>query len=148
VSGERSATQLVTRHDVRHFAVAIGAMAPEHHDVDAARALGYADLLAPAYYFSTLSLSLGRVLPSAKLRADGLAADDELALRVVAGESSVEWLRPIVAGDELTVVERFLGGRDKVGNSGRLTFFDYLREYSAGGELAVIERMVRIGRHE
>jgi acyl dehydratase len=145
---ERTTTMVVTQHEVRRFAVAIGAMAPEHHDVDAARALGYVDLLAPAYFFSALSLSLGRVLPSENLRPDGLALDDELELRVVAGGSTIEWHRPIVAGDEVTVVERFTGRRETFGRSGRLVLLTYERGYFAGGEVAVTERLVRIGRHE
>jgi acyl dehydratase len=142
----RSATQLVARHDIRRFAVAIGALAPEHHDVAAARALGHRDLLAPAFFFSTLGLNLGRVLPSDRLRADGLARDDELGMRVVAGESTVEWHRPIVAGDEVSVRERFAGERRRNGRSGPLALFEYVREYRIGDDLAVRETLVRIGR--
>lgn len=144
----RTISMLATRHDIRRFAVAIRAMSPEHHDVDAARALGYDDLLAPAYFFATISLSLGRVLPSDELRPDGLAKSDDIGFPVVAGGSTVNWHRPIVAGEEIEVIERFLGSRETSGHSGRLSLLRYKREYFANGQIAVDETLVRIGRHE
>jgi acyl dehydratase len=141
-----TATQLVTRHEVRHFAVAIGAMSPIHHDVAAARARGYRDLVAPAFFFTTLSLSLGRVRPSDELREDGLGLDDDLSGRVVAGESTVQWSGVILAGDELTVRQQFVGRRAKTGRSGPFTIFEYTRTYTVDGRQVVLEQLARISR--
>jgi acyl dehydratase len=142
----QTATQLVTRHEVRRFAFAVGATAPVHHDLAAARAGGYRDLLAPAFFFCTLSLSLGRFVPASRLRADGMALDDELEGRVVAGETTVEWLGEILAGDELSVRQHFAGSRSKTGRSGPFTIFEYTRTYTVDGRPVVSEQFSRIGR--
>lgn len=143
---DQTATQLVTRHEIRRFAFAVGATAPIHHDVAAARAGGHRDLVAPPFYFTTLSLSLGRMVPPDQLRADGLALDDQLVGRVVAGDASVEWFGEILAGDELTVRQHFDGSRSKVGRSGPFTIFDYTRSYTVDGRQVVLERLARIAR--
>ena len=42
-----TAPYAVGREKVREFAAAVGAEHPVHHDVEAARAAGYADVVAP-----------------------------------------------------------------------------------------------------
>jgi acyl dehydratase len=143
---DKTGTQLITRHDIRHFAVAIGAMSPVHHDVAVARSRGYRDLLAPAFFFTTLGLSLGRVMPATRLREDGIPLDDELGGRVVAGETTVEWFGDIVAGDEVEVHQSFTGSYTKVGRNGPQTIFEYTRTYTVAGCQVVVERISRIGR--
>lgn len=143
---EQTATQLVTRHEIRRFAFAVGADAPIHHDVAVARARGYRNLVAPPFFFSTLSLSLGRMVPPGRLRADGLGLDDQLAGRVVAGDAAVEWFGVILAGEELTVREHFEGSRSKVGRSGPFSIFDYTRSYTVDGRQVVLERLAWIAR--
>lgn len=84
----------VGREHVRDFAAAVGASAPEHHDVEAARAAGYADLLAPPTF---------AVVPAQRCDAQ-FVADPEAGIdfsRVVHGEERFVHHRPIVAGDEL-----------------------------------------------
>ena len=103
---DQTAAQLVTRHEIRRFAFAVGATSAIHHDLAAARARGYPDLVAPAFFFTTLGLSLGRFLPPDQLREDGLARDDEVVGRVVAGDTTIEWSGAIVAGDEVRVSQR------------------------------------------
>jgi acyl dehydratase len=143
---DQTAAQLVTRHEIRRFAFAVGATSPIHHDVAAARARGYPDLVAPAFFFTTLGLSLGRFLPPDQLREDGLARDDEVVGRVVAGDTTIEWSGAIVAGDEVRVIQRFLGRRSKVGRSGPFTIFDYARSYTVDGHQVVLEHLARIAR--
>ena len=143
---DETAAQLVTRHEIRRFAFAVGATSPIHHDVAAARARGYPDLVAPAFFFTTLGLSLGRFLPPDQLREDGLARDDEVVGRVVAGDTTIEWSGAIVAGDEVRVTQRFLGRRSKVGRSGPFTIFDYARSYTVDGHQVVLEHLARIAR--
>src|ERR1700722_10526200 len=89
----RAGRHLATRESIRHFAVAIGAIAAIHHDVAKARAHGFRDLVAPPFYFSVMGLSLGRILTSGQLRSHGRPLTDELEGRAVAGEAAVEWLR-------------------------------------------------------
>jgi acyl dehydratase len=145
-AADQTAAQLVTRHEIRRFAFAVGATSPIHHDIAAARARGYPDLVAPAFFFTTLGLSLGRFLPPDQLREDGLARDDEVVGRVVAGDTTIEWSGAIVAGDEVRVTQRFLGSRRKVGRSGPFTIFDYTRSYTVDGHQVVLEHLARIAR--
>jgi hypothetical protein len=142
----RSGRHLATRESIRHFAVAIGAMAPVHHDVEAARARGFRDLLAPPSYFSVMGLSLGRILPSELLRADGIPLSDELQGRAVAGESAIEWLGDIIAGDIVEFEERYAGSYVAAGRSGPLNCYVYNRTYAVESAVVVRERLIRIGR--
>jgi hypothetical protein len=142
----RSGQHLVTRESIRHFAVAIGAMAKIHHDVAAAHAEGFRDLVAPPSYYSVMGLSLGRILPSELLRPDGLPLSDELQGRAVAGESSIEWLGDIIAGDSVEFEERFAGSYVAAGRSGPLNCYVYERTYAVESVVVVRERLTRIGR--
>jgi len=87
----------VTRNDIRRFATAIGDNNPAYHDVEAAKALGHTDLVAPP----TFLISAGSAQNDA---GGGFFQDPELGLRfemVVHGEESFTFHRPVVAGDVL-----------------------------------------------
>jgi acyl dehydratase len=86
---------LVGREKVREFARAVFATHPTHLDPEAARAAGYADVVAP----TTFPI----VVTAATL--DQLLGDEEAGVdftRVVHGDQRFSYSRPIVAGDELT----------------------------------------------
>ncbi len=87
---------LVGREHIRDYATAIGDHNPVFHNVDAARELGYPDLVAPPTFAFTLTM-----------KAIAMAMfDPDLGLdygRVVHGEQHFDYERPICAGDELTV---------------------------------------------
>jgi acyl dehydratase len=106
-------TYLVGREKIREFATAIGETSPACHDVAAARALGHPDLLAPA----TFAMVVTR---------DSQAAvffDPELGLdwsRVVHGDQGFAYVRPLRAGDEVSVTTtiesiKSLAGNDVLG---------------------------------
>jgi acyl dehydratase len=137
----------VSRADIRKFAVSIGAQSPIHHDVAAARDAGFRDLVAPAYFFLTLGMALGRILPVTALRTDGLPADDRLTSKVVAGGSQVALGEPICAGDEVEVRVSELQPEVKQGASGRLTIYTVHRTYTVGGVMCADESYIRIGKH-
>ncbi len=88
---------LVGREKIREFATAIGDNNPAFHSVEAAQALGYSDVIAPptfafAVAFSTMAAAIG---------------DPDLGIDyrfVVHGEEHFEYARPIIAGDELVVI--------------------------------------------
>jgi acyl dehydratase len=85
---------LVGREKIREFATAIGAGDPAYHDPDAARALGYPDVVAPPTF---------PVVPAGAASRQ-LRDDPELGLeysRVVHGDQRFVYTRPVVAGDEL-----------------------------------------------
>ena len=86
---------LVGREKVREFAHAVFATSPLSFDVEAARAAGYADLVAPPTFAVVIQ---GRTW-------DHLIGDPEAGIelsRVLHGEQRFSATRPIVAGDELT----------------------------------------------
>ena len=86
---------LVGREKVREFARAVFSTSPLTLDPEAARAAGYADVVAPPTF--------GVVVQERGLAQ--LLADPEAGIdfsRVVHGEQRFRFSRPIVAGDELT----------------------------------------------
>ena len=86
---------LVGREKVREFARAVFATNPINLDVDAARAAGHADIVAPPTFAVVVQ---ERTL--AQLLAEPDAGID--FTRVVHGDQRFTSSRPIVAGDELT----------------------------------------------
>lgn len=86
---------LVGREKVREFARAVLSESPIHLDPEAARAAGYADVVAPPTFPVTVQEAT-----LAQLLADEDAGVD--FTRVVHGDQRFSYTRPIVAGDELT----------------------------------------------
>ena len=86
---------LVGREKVREFARAVLSESPIHHDPEAAKAAGFADVVAPPTFAVTVQEST-----LAQLLADEEAGVD--FTRVVHGDQRFSYTRPIVAGDELT----------------------------------------------
>ena len=87
----------VGREKIREFARAIGADDPLHHDVSAAQAAGYADVVAPPTFPIVLTMAASRLIID----------DPELGMdysRVVHGDQRFAYQRPITAGDELVCV--------------------------------------------
>jgi acyl dehydratase len=90
-----TAPYLVGREKVREFARAVLATSPVNHDPEAAKAAGYADVVAP----TTFPIVVGE-LTLAQLLSDPDGGID--FTRVVHGDQRFSYTRPIVAGDELT----------------------------------------------
>ena len=86
---------LVAREKVREFARAVLASHPIHLSVDAARAAGYQDVVAPTTFPVVVQEHT-----LAQLLADPDAGID--FSRVVHGDQRFTYSRPIVAGDLLT----------------------------------------------
>ena len=87
----------VSREKFREFALAVGEGAPVCSDVDAARAGGHADLVAPPTFAVTFTMPAMEAL----LRDPELGWDYS---RMVHGDQSFTAHRPIHAGDELVTV--------------------------------------------
>ena len=87
----------VGREKIREFASAVGADDPAHHDLVAARGLGYPDLVAPPTFAVVVAQ-----------RAEAQYVQDPEAdvdfSRVVHADEKFVHHRPIVAGDELVTV--------------------------------------------
>ncbi|MFB7252444.1 MaoC family dehydratase N-terminal domain-containing protein [Microbacterium sp. NPDC056234] len=105
-----TAPYLVGREKVREFARAVFADAPLHTDVDAARALGYADVVAPPTFAMVVQdQTLQQLLSEPE---SGI----ELA-RTIHAEQRFAYTRPIVAGDELSGRLKVTGIRTVGGNA-------------------------------
>ncbi len=105
----QTAPHLVDRAQIGAFAAAIGADDPVHHDAEAARAAGFADVVAPPTFPIKLTLAAARTI----------ADDPALGLnwaRVVHGDQRFSYTRPIVAGDSLTCVCTVEGATSRAGN--------------------------------
>jgi acyl dehydratase len=92
-------TYAVGREKIREYAAAVGEASPLHHDLDAARAAGHADLVAPPM-FAVVYTS----------RAIGAAFFDPAVgmdfAHMVHGAQEFAWGPLVVAGDEIaTTVE-------------------------------------------
>lgn len=101
---------LVGREKVREFARAVLSEAAVNHDPDAARAAGFADVVAPPSFAIVVQ----------DLTLQQLLADEEAAVdfsRVVHGDQRFSYSRPIVAGDELTGTMTVTSVKQLGGNS-------------------------------
>ena len=90
-----TAPYLVGREKVREFSRAVFATSPLNHDPVAARAAGYADVVAPPTFPVVIQEAT-----LAQLLAEPDAGID--FSRVVHGDQRFTYSRPVVAGDELT----------------------------------------------
>jgi acyl dehydratase len=88
-------TYAVGREKIREYAAAVGETNPLHLDVEAARAAGYGDVVAPpmfAVVYSSPAVTVAMF-------------DPELGLdfaRVVHGAQELVWGPLVIAGDEIT----------------------------------------------
>ncbi|WP_317451240.1 FAS1-like dehydratase domain-containing protein [Microcella alkalica] len=104
------APYLVGREKVREFARAVLATAALHHDPEAARAAGFADVVAPPTF----------PIVVAEATLQQLLAEPDAGIdfsRVVHGDQRFSYSRPIVAGDELTATLRVTSIKTLGGNS-------------------------------
>lgn len=105
-----TAPYLVGREKVREFARAVFATTPISHDVAAAQAAGYADIVAPPTFPVVVQEAT-----LAQLLAEPDAGID--FSRVVHGDQRFSYTRPVVAGDELTATLSVTSVKTLGGNS-------------------------------
>jgi acyl dehydratase len=100
---------LVRREDIREFVDSTGDTNAVYRDSEAARALGYPDVIAPPTFPIVSTMLAGRQV----------IMDPELGLdysKVVHGEQSFSYSRPIHSGDVLQVIVSVDGIRSAAGN--------------------------------
>jgi acyl dehydratase len=89
----------VGREKIREYASSVAETNPLHHDLAAARAAGYADLVAPPMFAVVYG---GRsVIPA--------LFDEEIGIdfaKMVHGGQEFQWGELVVAGDEITTVAK------------------------------------------
>jgi acyl dehydratase len=88
---------LVGREKIREFARAIGATDAEYHDPEAARAIGYPDVVAPPTFPTVITMTTSHQI----IDDPALGVDYS---RVVHGDQKFKYTRPVVAGDALVCV--------------------------------------------
>ncbi len=87
-------TYAVGREKIREYAAAVGETNPLHHDLDAARAAGHADLVAPPMFAVVYcSPAIGPAMLDPEVGID--------MARLVHGAQEFVWERLLVAGDEV-----------------------------------------------
>ena len=93
----RSEIYQVGREKIREFADAIGDPQPMYRDVDAANAAGHPDVIAPPTFVMVL---FNQYALEAVVRDPGLGLYYD---RMVHGDMSFAYTRPVQAGDRLVV---------------------------------------------
>ncbi len=136
-----SGSATVTAESIAAFARALGDENPLYLDADAARRGPFGTLVAPPTYpiaFMTQAM------------AGGMDTFLELGLdfmTLVHGEQEFEYVRPIRAGETLTLTGRIADIYEKSGSSGILDFVVLETEArDAGGEAVFFSRNVLISR--
>lgn len=117
---------VVGREHIRQFASAIRDDNPVYHDVDTAKAAGYADLVAPPTFLIAVTM-WRQVVPF---------DDPDLGLdysRVVHGDQRFSLRRPVVAGDEIVMTATITDVRDVRGND--LLTIEYVFTTTSGEEI-------------
>src|ERR1700753_170959 len=115
----------VGRELIRHFASASGDTTPIYHDVEAAKAAGHPDLVAPPTFLTTLNFRR----PSSPVLDPDLGLDYSL---VVHGEQKFVLHTPVYAGDALVGKTTVTDIRDIGRNEALITETNV---YAEGGEL-------------
>jgi acyl dehydratase len=127
---------LVSREKVAEFAAAVGDPNPAYVSVAAARELGYADVLAPPTF---------AIVVTSRAQAQ-VMFDPALGLdysKVVHGEQSFAYERPVLAGDRLVAVTIVEAIRSAAGND----LLTLRTEVSTeDGELVVTARSTVVAR--
>lgn len=130
-----AAPYLVGREKVREFARAVFATHPTHLDLDAARAAGYADVVAPPTFpIVVTAATLQQLLDDPDAGVD--------FSRVVHGDQRFTYTRPVVAGDELTATMtitsvKTLGGHSMVTSESSIADADGAHVVTATSTLVV-----------
>ncbi len=102
-------TYQVGREKIKEYATALGIENPVHHDVEAARAAGFRDVVAPPMF--AVVYSLPAMAPA--------MFDADVAMNFAAmvhGGQVFEWDEPACSGDEITTAAKCLSIEEKLGN--------------------------------
>jgi len=131
-------TEVVTRRDIRKYAVATGQRDPKFLAGD----------VAPPLYHVALFWD---VVPMAELTPDGVSIDKLLPKfpleRAMAGGLKIDYHRDIVPGDVLVARRTLTDIYEKQGRQGPLIFYEVIMEVSTeAGEPVLTEKTTRILR--
>ena len=132
----KRATYGVCREKVREYAAAVGEADPRCIDPAAARAAGFADVVAPPMFAAVYCAPA--VVPA--------ILDPEVGIdfaRMVHGAQEFTWHEPVVAGDEITTEAELAETAERAG----LKYFTFTsRSVNQRGELVCQGRWTNIVR--
>ncbi len=131
-------TEVVTRRDIRKYAIATGQRLRRYLDGDEAPPLYHMALFWP-------------VVAMEDLTPDGVSVDDLIPplplTRAMAGGLRVDYRRPILPGDVLTAERTLTDLYEKAGRSGPLIFYEVVTKVATeAGEPVLTETATRILR--
>ncbi len=112
----------VSREKIREFADALGDQNPLYRDVEAAKAAGYPDVIAPPTFLTIINLA----------SINAIVSDPDLGLdysRMVHGDQRFTYSRPVHAGDLLSLTTHIDNIMARAGND-----FINLRAEIAGAD--------------
>jgi acyl dehydratase len=147
VGNVRARQHLVTALDIRKFAQAIGEDNPIHHDAEAARAAGHADVVAPPLFFQAMTFD---AVAAQQLPADGSPLELDVpipAARAMGGSSEYTVHRLARAGEWIHVRSVLKDVQAKQGRSGVLYAIVVQTDFSdADGNLVASETATYLKR--
>lgn len=128
----------VERGKIREYALALGLTDPVHTDPEAARAMGFDDLLAPPTFVRQFWHENPENDPMPHLGYD--------PRRRLHGEQEFEYHKPLVAGMRLRGRNAIVSTREKQGRRGGMMTFAVIetRLFDEGGELVQVARRTLI----
>ncbi len=107
---------LVERGSIRFFSYVLGVTDPIHSDVEAARAAGHRDLVAPPSYLMVVEAWAG-----GEMKRRGLQTASDLVKfdfrYLLHGDEYYEYKAPIYAGDEVSFTTHVVDFYDKKGGA-------------------------------
>lgn len=129
----------VERGAVAFFAETIGETNPIHFDLDAARAAGHPDVMAPATYPVVLDMAASKE-GARKGQKDllGLIAADMRYL--LHGNENYDYHGPIFAGDTVEIISRIKGFSDAKGGALEIAHLEMEVRHPDRGTLSVAHR--------
>ena len=130
--------ELVTRRDIRKYAVATGSRLEKYLNGDVAPPMFHVPL-----FWDVVELH--------ELTPDGVSVDTLLPKfpleRAMAGGLEIDYLKPVYPGDWLTATRTLTNIYEKAGRSGPLIFYEVMMDIvNDEGELVIREKTTRILR--
>lgn len=140
----------VDRVSIARYSHAIGESDPIHFDPEVARSLGYDDVVAPPLFPYVIRMHAAHLIPRSELEPDGSAGADVPPVettRAMAGETTMKFGVPVVAGDKIVVSKRIVDMYEKTGRSGPMVFVTMEFAFTnQRAEMVARERFTRIYR--
>ncbi|MEQ9695014.1 MaoC family dehydratase N-terminal domain-containing protein [Shimia sp. SDUM112013] len=130
---------LVERGAVAFFSETIGEANPIHFDVDAARAAGHPDIMAPATYPVVLDMAAAKE-GTRKGQVDLLSLIGADMRYLLHGTETYEYHGPIYAGETVKVISRVKGFSDAKGGALEIAHLEMELRHPERGTLAIATR--------